>query len=137
MGRALKMATLKLMNHIQNNKFAGSAKLVPKIGDEYFSCNKLEYGTLPCAIVGGANNASGFETNRELYVFKTFFGSEISVMVTPKIPFPGTLSFGKVACLVIFSPLSFHHVIDMVFPRFELKFPFNSVMVFIFLFCIC
>src|SRR6476659_7237444 len=36
-GKALKIATLKLMNHIQNRRFAGIAKYDPKIGDEYLS----------------------------------------------------------------------------------------------------
>src|SRR6185437_14928920 len=136
-GKALKIATLKLMNHIQNKKFSTTGKYDPSIGEEYLSCIILENGTLPCAIVGGASRARGFVVNNESYVFKTFFGSEISIIVTPKIPLPGVRSFGNVVCFVIFSPLSFNHEIDIMFPRLALKFPFNSFVVFIFLFCIC
>jgi hypothetical protein len=72
-GRALNIPTLKLINHIQNNRFAITGKDDPSTVDSYFGAIKSEYGTIaiPGPSVGGVSNAIGFEVNAVLYLCNT------------------------------------------------------------------
>ena len=72
-GRALNIPTLKLMNHIQNSRFATMGKDEPSMFDSYFGAIRSEYGTttMPGPSVGGVSNAIGFEVKAALYLCNT------------------------------------------------------------------
>lgn len=100
-GSALKIPTLKLMNHNQKRKLATTGKVDPRIEEAYLGAIRSEYGTEPSAIVGGRRIAIGFDPKAFLYRLRTNSGSgDTFVIVTPRIPVFGCTLAGIRADLV-------------------------------------